>query len=518
MASTSTTSAAASTKRPVLLCILDGWGEREETDDNAVRLAQTPTWDKLRQTSPFCLLKTDGIDVGLPEGQFGNSEVGHLNIGAGRIVFQDLPRIDQAIENGELQSNRELKLFIEKLKSSNGTCHILGLMSPGGVHAHQNHITELCRILDGNAIPVCVHGFLDGRDTPPQSAAQYVQEFERSISDFPHCQLATLCGRYFAMDRDKRWERVEKAYHLLLQGRGETMDGTIAAIEKSYEKNIGDEFLEPLVAPSYSGMSNGDGLLMANFRADRARQILQSLVDPSFDEFERSKTVEFAARLGMVSYSDDLDAYFPVLFPATVLENVLGKTVSDAELSQLRLAETEKYAHVTYFLNGGEESPFNREDRILVPSPKVATYDLKPEMSAPELTDELVKALTQRTYDLIVINYANGDMVGHTGSLDAAIRAAEVLDGCLKRVLEALHQVDGTMLLTADHGNFELMRDPVTGGPHTAHTLNPVPALLVNGPSEVQELNNGRLADIAPTLLKLLGVNQPPEMTGSALF
>ncbi len=509
---------ASSTKRTVLLCILDGWGEREDADHNAVRLAHTPTWDTLRQTSPYCLLRTDGTDVGLPKGQFGNSEVGHLNIGAGRIVFQDLPRIDQAIDNQEIAKNIELKRFIEKLKASQGTCHLLGLISPGGVHAHQFHLTELCRILDDNAIPVSIHGFLDGRDTPPQSAEHYVHDFVQSISHLPHCQLATLCGRYFAMDRDKRWERVEKAYGLITEGRGQRTDDFIASIQASYENNTSDEFLEPLVMSSYSGMSDGDGLFMANFRADRARQILTSLVDPSIDNFERSKFIKFAARLGMVPYSAILDDYFPALFPATTLENVLGKTVSDAGLSQLRLAETEKYAHVTYFLNGGEENPFNHEDRILVPSPKVATYDLKPEMSASELTDELVNALSERKYDLIVINYANGDMVGHTGSLDAAIRAAEVLDDCLKRVLETLRSIDGVMLLTADHGNFEQMLDPITGGPHTAHTLNPVPALLVNGPPEIQEMRNGRLADIAPTLLRLLGIQQPPEMTGKPLY
>jgi 2,3-bisphosphoglycerate-independent phosphoglycerate mutase len=503
--------------RPVVLCILDGWGDRAECADNAIALAQTPNWDRFVAQCPRSRLHASALQVGLPEGQMGNSEVGHMNLGAGRVVLQDLPRIDQVVANGTLKDIPELRDFIHRMRGSGGTCHLMGLMSPGGVHSHQGHIAELARIIAKAGVPVAVHAFLDGRDTPPRAAVGYMGEFLTATKGIGDCRVATICGRYYVMDRDERWDRVGKAYSLLVDGMGAMADDPITAIEASYADDKGDEFVLPVALNGYAGMVDGDGLLLANFRADRAREILSALVDPGFEGFRRSRRIDFAACLGMVAYSEYLSRFLPAMFPPEDLTATLGEVVARAGLLQLRIAETEKYAHVTFFLNGGREREFAGEERILVPSPKVATYDLQPEMSAPEMTDKLVAAIETGRFDLIVVNYANGDMVGHTGILDAAKRAAEAVDGCLERLANAVTDAGGTLLITADHGNAEQMRDPVSGEPHTAHTMNLVPFILVNGPADMI-LRDGSLSDVAPTVLMLMGLLQPPEMTGLSLL
>ena len=500
--------------RPVMLVILDGFGWREETADNAVRLARTPTFDQLWRTCPHAFLRTSGRDVGLPDGQMGNSEVGHMNIGAGRVVSQELVRIGDAIENGTLAKNPALTDFIAKLRRSNGTCHLAGLVSPGGVHSHEDHAAALARILHAAAIPTIVHAFTDGRDTPPQSAADDLTRLSAALP--PGVPIATLTGRYFAMDRDKRWDRVAKAYNLLVEAEGDHFATPADAVRQAYAAKTYDEFIPPAAIGDYQGMKDGDGILCFNFRADRVREILAALLDPAFDGFPRRRTVRFAAALGMTHYSDELARFLGVLFPPETLDHILGQVVAEAGKTQLRLAETEKYPHVTYFLNGGTETPCAREDRILVPSPKVATYDLQPEMSAAEVTEKAVTAIASGKYDLIILNYANPDMVGHTGSLPAAIKAVETVDGGLGRIVAAVREQHGALLVTADHGNCELMRDPQTGGPHTAHTTNPVPVVLVNGPPGA--LRDGILADVAPTLLQMMGIPKPREMTGSTII
>jgi len=501
--------------RPVVLCILDGWGHREETDANAIRQAETPTFDRLYQEAPWALLDASAHEVGLPEGQMGNSEVGHMNLGAGRIVLQDLPKIDKEVETGALRRNSVLLEFVDNLKTSGGTAHLMGLMSPGGVHSHQRHMAEIANTLRDAGVPVAVHAFLDGRDTPPRSAVDFLKTF---MDDAPNASVATVTGRFFAMDRDNRWDRVGKAFDALVCGKGEKAPDPIAAVEQSYAKDANDEFVEPTVIGAYTGMRDGDGLLMANFRADRAREILAALLDPDFDGFAAEGRPNFAAAVGMVEYSKNLNPFLKTLYPPEDLRHTLGDVVSRAGQKQLRIAETEKYAHVTFFLNGGREDPFEGEERILIPSPKVTTYDLQPEMSAPEVTDALVAAIESGTFDLIVCNYANGDMVGHTGDLNAAIKAAETLDACVSRLSKAVAAAKGVMLITADHGNAEQMSDEKTGQAHTAHTMNKVPIILVNGPKEGVQLSDGRLADVAPTLLDLMGLPKPDAMTGSSLI
>lgn len=509
--------------RPVVLCILDGWGHSDASDDNAIRLARTPTLDRLYASCPQALIDASEHEVGLPEGQMGNSEVGHMNIGAGRIVLQDLPRIDQAVRSGEIEANPALRGFIDKLKASGGTAQVMGLMSPGGVHAHQDQIAALCRILAAAGVPVKVHAFLDGRDTPPASARDDVADFQAAA---PEAEIATICGRYYAMDRDKRWDRVERAYRALVSGEGAAASDPLAAIAASYAKEVTDEFVEPAVIGGYAGMDDGDGVLMANFRADRAREILAALLDPAFDGFRRDRIIRFAAAAGMVEYAEAHNRWLTALFPAVEIRDTLGEAVAKAGLKQLRIAETEKYAHVTFFLNGGREEVFEGEERILIPSPKVATYDLKPEMSAFEVTEALVRAIESGDFDLIVVNYANGDMVGHTGKLAAAIQAVEVVDRCLGTLASAVERAGGCLLITADHGNAERMKDPETGERHTAHTMNKVPILLFGTEAVAGadfnladgRLADGRLADIAPTLLALLGLPQPAAMTGRSLL
>lgn len=502
--------------KPVVLCILDGWGDRPEKAHNAIAVARTPVFDRLSASCPRAQLEASETFVGLPSGQMGNSEVGHMNLGAGRVVMQDLPRIDDAVASGALAENPQLAAFADALRESGGTAHIMGLLSDGGVHAHQDHIAALARALIAKGIPVAVHGFLDGRDTAPRAGRGFVEKF---AADAPDAPIATLCGRYWAMDRDNRWDRVRKAYDLMVDGAGARADDAAAAVAASYDSDIGDEFVEPVAIGDYAGMRDGDGILMANFRADRAREILSAFADPDFDGFERKRVIDFAGRLGMVEYSSAHAAWFDTLFPPEELEDVLGAVVADAGGRQLRIAETEKYAHVTFFLNGGREAVFAGEDRILIPSPDVKTYDLKPEMSAPEVTDKLVDAVDGGSYDLIVVNFANTDMVGHSGVFDAAVEAVEAVDACLGRLVEAVEKAGGRMLITADHGNADMMIDPATGGPHTAHTLSRVPLLLVGADAgEIDTLESGRLADVAPTLLDLMGLEQPKAMTGRSLL
>jgi 2,3-bisphosphoglycerate-independent phosphoglycerate mutase len=504
--------------RPVVLCVLDGWGCRSEAADNAILQAKTPNWQRFLATAPHARLQASELYVGLPQGQMGNSEVGHMNIGAGRVVLQDLPRIDQAIADGSLAKSPTLAAFIAALRASGGAAHLLGLMSPGGVHSHQNHMAALARLLNQAGIPVKVHAFLDGRDTPPRSALQYLATFAADTASLDGVAIATVSGRYYAMDRDKRWDRVEKAYRALTAARGETAADAAAAVRQSYANGKGDEFVLPTAIGAYAAMRDGDGVLCANFRADRVREILAALLDPGFSGFARGRLASFAAALGMTEYSTELKPFLQTLFQPEDLHDTFGELVSRAGLTQLRIAETEKYAHVTFFFNGGRETEFPGESRILVPSPKVATYDLQPEMAAPEVATKLVEAIDQSRFDVIVVNFANTDMVGHTGDIAAAVKAVEAVDHCLGRLADAVTRAGGCLLITADHGNAEMMRDPVTGEPHTAHTLNPVPLLLVNPPADVTGLSDGRLADIAPTLLQLLGMRQPAAMTGRPLL
>jgi 2,3-bisphosphoglycerate-independent phosphoglycerate mutase len=496
-----------------MLVILDGWGWREDPADNAVRQARTPTFTRLWERGPRAFLRTSGLDVGLPDGQMGNSEVGHMNIGAGRVVMQDLPRIGQAIEDGSLTAAPALRYLIAKLKESGGTCHLMGLLSPGGVHSHQDHAVALARVVCAAGIPTALHAFTDGRDTPPRSAGEAIRSVQARLP--AGARIATVSGRYYAMDRDKRWDRIAKAYMAIAEGQGGHFADAASVVDDAYGNDVTDEFIVPATVADYRGIKDGDAILCFNFRADRVREILAALVDPGFGGFERPRLIRFAAAVGMTRYSDELAEHLGILFPPQTMNNLLGQVVAGAGLRQLRMAETEKYPHVTYFLSGGEEMASRGEDRILVPSPKVATYDLQPEMSAPELTEKAVAAIESKKYDLIVLNFANPDMVGHTGSLHAAIKAVETVDAGLGRIVDAVTAQGGAVLVTADHGNCEMMRDPATGGAHTAHTTNPVPVVLAG--RQGATLRDGRLADIAPTLLQLLHLPQPTEMTGRPL-
>ena len=506
-------------QKPVMLLILDGWGYRDTiTADNAIEQGHTPNWHGLLKTCPHCFVETSGYDVGLPEGQMGNSEVGHTNLGAGRVVMQDLPKIDLAIKDGSLEKNPVLCELIAKLKETKGACHLMGLMSPGGVHSHQRHIEAVCAILQKNGIPTNVHAFLDGRDTPPQSAKGFLADFENNIKDMPEVKVATISGRFYAMDRDKRWDRVEKAYNNIVLADGKRFATTDEAITTSYDEGVTDEFVIPAVIGDYSGAKDGDAVLMINFRADRAREILYALGDKEFNGFERKKIVNFAELVGMVEYSVDHNRFMKTIFAPESLKNIFGEVVANHGLTQLRIAETEKYAHVTFFFNGGEEKEFKGEDRILINSPKVATYDLKPEMSVYEVTNALTDVIEKKKYDVIICNFANGDMVGHTGIMDAALKAVAAVDDCLGKVMKAIKDVDGVLLVTADHGNVEKMVDEKTGEPYTAHTVGKVQAVLYNAEPPVKGLEDGRLADISPTLLDLMHIEKPVEMTGHSLI
>ncbi|MBP1807224.1 2,3-bisphosphoglycerate-independent phosphoglycerate mutase [Rubellimicrobium aerolatum] len=499
--------------KPVVLCILDGWGLRDDPFANAPRLAQTPTFDRLVQTCPHAQLVTHGPDAGLPRGQMGNSEVGHTNIGAGRVVAMDLGQIDLAIEEGTF-ANAAIQDFIATLQASGGTAHLLGVVSDGGVHGHIAHMLTAARTITEAGVPVAIHAITDGRDVPPTSAAGFIAQLHAGLPQ--GARIATVIGRYYAMDRDNRWERVRTAYDAIVEAKGQRARDAATAVQLATERGQTDEFIEATVLDGHDGLKPQDGLFCLNFRADRAREILAAIADPDFAGWDRGPAPVLAARLGMVTYSDRHDAWYSQVFPRRDIRNTLGEWVAAHGLRQFRLAETEKYPHVTFFLNGGIETPYPGEDRTMAPSPKVATYDLQPEMSAEEVTDHFVRAI-EAGYDLIVTNYANPDMVGHTGDLSAAIKACEAVDQGLSRVVAALEAAGGAMILTADHGNCELMVDPETGGPHTAHTTNPVPVILLGGPANVT-LRDGRLADLAPTVLDLMGLPLPPEMTGRSLI
>lgn len=507
------------TQKPVMLLILDGWGYRDKiTPDNAIENGQTPNWHRLLKECPHSFIETSGLAVGLPEGQMGNSEVGHTNLGAGRVVMQDLPKIDQAIKSGSLAQNPTLVTMINELKKNGKVCHLMGLMSPGGVHSMQSHILALAEIISKSGVPVNVHAFLDGRDTPPSSAQEYLSSFEKDISALNNVKIATVEGRFYAMDRDKRWDRVELAYNNIVSASGKRFSTVNDAIKASYADKVTDEFVIPVVIGDYQGINDGDAVLMANFRADRAREILYALADKDFNGFHRQKIAHLSHCIGMTEYSVDHNRFMNTIFPPEQLVNILGEVVSHHGLTQLRIAETEKYAHVTFFFNGGEEKEFEGEERILIASPKVATYDLKPEMSVYEVTEQLVKAIKDKKFDVIICNFANGDMVGHTGIMDAALKAVAAVDKCLGDVEKAIKDVGGVLVVTADHGNAEKMVDDTTGQPYTAHTVGKVQAVLVNDKSGVKELKDGKLADIAPTLLDLLEIEQPIEMTGVSLL
>ena len=500
--------------KPVVLCILDGWGLRDDPFANAPVLADTPTYDRLMATCPHARLITHGPDAGLPSGQMGNSEVGHTNIGAGRVVAMDLGQIDLAIEDGSFAANGAIQRFIETLKGTGGTAHLLGVVSDGGVHGMLTHLLAAARLIAGAGVPVAVHALTDGRDVAPTSAAGFIADLQAGLPQ--GARIATVVGRYYAMDRDNRWERVKTAYDAVAHGQGARARDAATAVQLATERGQTDEFIEATVLDGHEGLKPQDGLFCLNFRADRAREILEALGNPDFTGYDRGPMPPLAARLGMVNYSTRHDAWYDAAFPKQDIRNTLGEWVASKGLRQFRLAETEKYPHVTFFLNGGKEAPYPGEERTMAPSPKVATYDLQPEMSAEEVTDAFVRAI-QDGYDLIVTNYANPDMVGHTGDLAAAIKACEAVDRGLSRVVEALEKAGGAMVVTADHGNCELMVDPATGGPHTAHTTNPVPVILVGGPEGVT-LREGRLADLAPTVLDLMGLDLPPEMTGRTLI
>lgn len=506
-------------QKPVLLMILDGWGYREpKTADNAIEMGHTPNWHRMFKECPHSLIKTYGLAVGLPEGQMGNSEVGHTNIGAGRVVMQDLPRIDLAIQDGSLEKNPVLIEMIDVLKKNGKACHLMGLMSPGGVHSMQSQIVALSKIMNENGIKTWVHAFLDGRDTPPSSAAGFVADFEKSIATLKNVKIATIEGRFYAMDRDKRWDRVEAAYNNMALAEGQRFATAEEAIKASYAAGVTDEFVIPCVVGDYQGIEENDAILMANFRADRAREILYALADIQFEGFLRKKVIKLSDSVGLTEYSADHQRFMKTIFAPEQLTHIFGEVIADQGLTQLRIAETEKYAHVTFFFNGGEEKEFRGEERILIASPKVATYDLKPEMSVYEVTDQLVRAIEDKRFDVIICNYANGDMVGHTGIMEAALKAVAAVDECLGRVEKAIKDVDGVMIVTADHGNAEKMLDEKTGEPYTAHTVGDVPAILVNDHSGVTALKDGKLADLAPTMLELLKIKQPEEMNGTSLL
>lgn len=500
---------------PLVLMILDGWGSREDADDNAISQASTPCWDKIQQLGVTTTIKTSGEFVGLPAGQMGNSEVGHMNIGAGRVVFQSLSLISNAIQEGSFNSNPALVKAITASRNLGSTLHILGLLSPGGVHSHEDHFLAMVKMAAAQgASKIRVHAFLDGRDTPPRSAEPSIQKMQDCLDGLRDAAFGSLCGRYYAMDRDKRWERVEKAWKTIVNGAGMfRSDDASTALQSAYKRGEDDEFVSPTVIGSYAGIRDGDAVIFVNFRADRAREISQAFLQPDFTGFER-QVPKLSSFVCMTQYLEDLPA--EIAYPPETLTGLFGQVLSEHGLSQLRIAETEKYAHVTFFFNGGEEQPFAGEQRLLVPSPDVATYDLKPEMSIEKLSAELDKAIRSGAFDVIICNVANPDMVGHTGNMTAAIAAVEAVDHCLEVVLKAVQSVDGELLVTADHGNIEQMKDQQTGQNHTAHTTNPVP--LVYYGRKAKALEGGALRDIAPTMLYLLGLTQPAEMTGHPLL
>lgn len=505
-------------RKPVMLMILDGFGINPNEKGNAIAVANTPNIDKLKKTWPTTIIHTSGLDVGLPEGQMGNSEVGHTNIGAGRIVYQDLTRITKSIADGDFFSIKEFSEAIENCKKNNSKLHIMGLLSDGGVHSHMRHlfaILELAKRKDFE--DVYVHCFMDGRDTPPTSGESYIAKLEEKMKEKGVGKIATIEGRFYAMDRDKRWNRIQEAYDAMVNGIGEEATSALGAIEASYQKEVFDEFVKPTVICNgdtpVAKIEDNDSVIFFNFRPDRAREITRTLVDKDFNEFETKKMNLFFV---CFTQYDETMPNVKIAFKPESLVNTFGEYISKNGLNQLRIAETEKYAHVTFFFNGGEEKEYDGEDRILVPSPKVETYDLKPEMSALEVTDKVVEAINSGKYDSIILNYANPDMVGHTGSLEAAVKAVETIDGCVGRVVEAIEKQNGVLIITADHGNAEQMIDYKTGEPQTAHTTNPVPLILVG--LEGVKLKEGKLADLAPTMLDIMELEKPQEMTGESLI
>ena len=507
---------ASARPKPVVLMILDGWGYREDPADNALALADLPHWRRLWAGAPHTLVHTEGRHVGLPDGQMGNSEVGHMNLGAGRVVYQDLTRVDAAIEDGSFFANAELRAACEAARANGGTLHVLGLMSPGGVHSHEAHVFAMLQLAAREGVPVQVHAFLDGRDMPPRSAEPSLRALQAACEAHGNARIATVGGRYFAMDRDKRWDRVRKAWDAMVEAQAaHAAPDALAALAEAYARGENDEFVAPTVLAGAQPMRDGDAVVFMNFRADRARQLAAAFVDPAFDGFEARRPA-LSRFVCLTEYEARLAA--PVAFAPDDLRNTLGEVLAAHGMTQLRIAETEKYAHVTFFFSGGREALYAGEERILVPSPQVATYDLQPEMSCPEVTAKLVDAIDSGRFDVVVCNIANPDMVGHTGDLQAAIKAAEVVDVAIGAVEAAVRRVGGALLVTADHGNLEMMRDPDTGQPHTAHTVGPVPLVYVGERAGATLRAGGALRDIAPTMLDLLGLPQPAEMTGQSLF
>jgi len=519
---------ATTPRRTALLLILDGWGYREETDSNAIAAASTPVWDKLWQQCPHTLITTSGKGVGLPSGQMGNSEVGHMNLGAGRVVYQSLTMIDKAIETGDFFTN---DVLVKAARTAAGhskaasndqktnTLHIMGLLSPGGIHSHEDHILAMIELARNEGVKqVYVHAFLDGRDMPPRSAMASLQKVAKALSDTGMGRIVSVIGRYFAMDRDQRWDRMQSAYDLVTLGEAAFQaDSVDEALNDAYARDENDEFVKATRIGEAAPIADGDSVVFMNFRADRARQLTNAFVDPDFDGFKRKSTPRLAEFVTLTEYSSDLRQVASCAYPPQTLNNTLGEYLASQGRTQLRIAETEKYAHVTFFFSGGREQPYEGEDRILVPSPDVATYDLKPEMSAPEVTDKLDAAIRSGQYDAIICNYANGDMVGHTGDFDAAVKAVETLDICLGRLLQAIRDTGGQCLITADHGNVEQMMDATSGQALTSHTSGPVPLVYV-GERNWRFTRDGALSDIAPTLLKLMDMEVPAEMTGHILM
>jgi len=507
-------------KKPLVLLILDGWGYREDPADNAIVQAQTPVMDRLWRDYPHSLISGSGMDVGLPEGQMGNSEVGHVNLGSGRVVYQDFTRVTKSIEDGDFFTNPVLTGAVDSAVQAGKAVHIMGLLSPGGVHSHEDHLIAMIELAARQgASQIYLHAFLDGRDTPPRSAEASLAKVEQTFARLGKGQIASVIGRYFAMDRDKRWDRVEQAYNLLVDGTATfTAANGVAALQAAYQRDENDEFVKATAILTPTGervqLQDGDALIFMNFRADRARQFSRTFTEADFNDFNRARVVQLGAFVQLTEYAADIKA--PVAYPSQSLDNVLGEWLAKHQKTQLRISETEKYAHVTFFFSGGREALFDGEERILVPSPAVATYDLQPEMNSTLLTDKLVDAIHSGQYDVIVCNYPNGDMVGHTGVLSAAIKAVEAVDHCIGRVVDALQTVGGECIITADHGNCEQMLDHESGQAHTAHTSDPVPLIYVGRPATVTD--GGILSDIAPTMLQLMGLPVPAEMTGKVLF